>query len=132
MTNNRDFFQLFYVSGKTNETCRFLEVKHSGFDIQLNVFFSLRLQQTSGNAQCQKCLEKGHWTYQCTRKRKYIERPSRMQVLEKRIKQLRQNQEEEEEQQAAVTEKQKKCVIVCLLISLRSFAFLGNNRINWK
>ncbi|UJR22244.1 hypothetical protein I4U23_025305 [Adineta vaga] len=47
-----------------------------------------------GNAQCQKCLEKGHWTYQCTRKRKYVERPSRTQVLDKRIKQLQKDQEE--------------------------------------
>jgi hypothetical protein len=58
--------------------------------------FSFRHEQDSSNAQCQKCLEKGHWTYQCTRKRKYVERPSRTQLLEKRIKQLQKSQEDEE------------------------------------
>ncbi len=60
------------------------------------MFFSFRHEQDSSNAQCQKCLEKGHWTYQCTRKRKYVERPSRTQLLEKRIKQLQKSQEDEE------------------------------------
>jgi hypothetical protein len=60
------------------------------------LFLLFRGEQDSVNAQCQKCLEKGHWTYQCTRKRKYVERPSRTQVLEKRIKQLQKSQEDEE------------------------------------
>lgn len=34
---------------------------------------------------CQKCLEYGHWTYQCTGKRKYLHRSSRTQLL-KRMK----------------------------------------------
>ena len=54
------------------------------------------MEKDDVTAQCQKCLEKGHWTYQCTRKRKYVERPSRTQLLEKRIKQLQKNQEDEE------------------------------------
>ncbi len=60
------------------------------------LFFCFRLENESTNAQCQKCLEKGHWTYQCTRKRKYVERPSRTQLLEKRIKKLQKSQEDEE------------------------------------
>ncbi|CAL1534865.1 unnamed protein product [Lymnaea stagnalis] len=36
--------------------------------------------------QCQKCLQKGHFTYQCTGKRKYVERDSRTRLLNKRIK----------------------------------------------
>jgi hypothetical protein len=66
---------------------------------------NFRLEEDNSNAQCQKCLEKGHWTYQCTRKRKYVERPSRTQVLEKRIKQLQKNQEDEEKN---ANEKKKK------------------------
>lgn len=35
---------------------------------------------------CQKCLEYGHWSYQCTGKRKYLHRSSRSQQLKKRLK----------------------------------------------
>ncbi|XP_030456229.1 uncharacterized protein LOC130139549 [Syzygium oleosum] len=34
-----------------------------------------------GSAQCQKCYQPGHWTYQCTNERVYISRPSRTQLL---------------------------------------------------
>ncbi|CAH8857314.1 unnamed protein product [Trichobilharzia szidati] len=34
---------------------------------------------------CQKCLEKGHWTYQCTGKRKYLKRESYTVILGKKI-----------------------------------------------
>ncbi|CAF3716051.1 unnamed protein product [Rotaria sp. Silwood1] len=67
-----------------------------------------RVEQESVNAQCQKCLEKGHWTYECTRKRKYVERPSRTQLLEKRIKQLKKNQEGEDKN---INETKKKVCI---------------------
>ncbi|CAB3381211.1 Hypothetical predicted protein [Cloeon dipterum] len=35
---------------------------------------------------CQKCLQKGHWTYECKNKRKILERPSRTMQLNKRLK----------------------------------------------
>ncbi|XP_075984756.1 uncharacterized protein LOC142982236 isoform X1 [Anticarsia gemmatalis] len=35
---------------------------------------------------CQKCLEYGHWSYECTGKRKILVRPSRTQVLKKNLK----------------------------------------------
>ncbi|XP_023018497.1 uncharacterized protein [Leptinotarsa decemlineata] len=35
---------------------------------------------------CQKCLEYGHWSYECTGKRKYVHRSSRSQQLKKRLK----------------------------------------------
>ncbi|CAG9772501.1 unnamed protein product [Ceutorhynchus assimilis] len=35
---------------------------------------------------CQKCLEYGHWSYECKGKRKYLHRSSRSQLLKKRIK----------------------------------------------
>ncbi|KAL4718756.1 hypothetical protein ACJJTC_008080 [Scirpophaga incertulas] len=35
---------------------------------------------------CQKCLEYGHWSYECKGKRKVLVRPSRTQVLKKNIK----------------------------------------------
>lgn len=30
---------------------------------------------------CQKCLQKGHWTYQCKNEARYVTRPSRTQQL---------------------------------------------------
>ncbi|KAG5885788.1 hypothetical protein JTB14_031222 [Gonioctena quinquepunctata] len=35
---------------------------------------------------CQKCLEYGHWSYECKGKRKYVHRSSRTQQLKKRLK----------------------------------------------
>ncbi|KAK7387985.1 hypothetical protein VNO78_22784 [Psophocarpus tetragonolobus] len=34
-----------------------------------------------GMAQCQKCFQSGHWTYECKNERVYISRPSRTQQL---------------------------------------------------
>uniref|UniRef100_F6XUL8 Zinc finger CCHC-type containing 10 n=1 Tax=Ornithorhynchus anatinus TaxID=9258 RepID=F6XUL8_ORNAN len=38
------------------------------------------------HVRCQKCLEFGHWTYECTGKRKYLYRPSRTAELTKALK----------------------------------------------
>ncbi|XP_038207385.1 zinc finger CCHC domain-containing protein 10 [Zerene cesonia] len=35
---------------------------------------------------CQKCLQYGHWSYECTGQRKILVRPSRTQVLKKNLK----------------------------------------------
>ncbi|CAH0731761.1 unnamed protein product, partial [Brenthis ino] len=35
---------------------------------------------------CQKCLEYGHWSYECKGKRKLLVRPSRSQILKKNLK----------------------------------------------
>ncbi|XP_026761430.1 zinc finger CCHC domain-containing protein 10 [Galleria mellonella] len=35
---------------------------------------------------CQKCLEYGHWSYECKGKRKILVRPSRTQILKKNLK----------------------------------------------
>lgn len=48
---------------------------------------------------CQKCLEYGHWSYQCTGKRKYVHRSSRTQQLKRRLK------TKEEGQKATVVKK---------------------------
>ena len=77
----------------------------------MNISYLFSFEQENINAQCQKCLEKGHWTYQCTGKRKYVERPSRTQTLEKRIKQLKKTQEEEK----AANEKKKYCIFAFFL-----------------
>ncbi|RYR30776.1 hypothetical protein Ahy_B01g055542 [Arachis hypogaea] len=34
-----------------------------------------------GSAQCQKCFQSGHWTYECKNERVYMSRPSRTQQL---------------------------------------------------
>uniref|UniRef100_A0A9L0T5N4 Zinc finger CCHC-type containing 10 n=1 Tax=Equus caballus TaxID=9796 RepID=A0A9L0T5N4_HORSE len=38
------------------------------------------------HVRCQKCLEFGHWTYECTGKRKYLHRPSRTAELKKALR----------------------------------------------
>uniref|UniRef100_A0A3P8WGI4 Zinc finger, CCHC domain containing 10 n=1 Tax=Cynoglossus semilaevis TaxID=244447 RepID=A0A3P8WGI4_CYNSE len=46
-------------------------------------------RQAEANKQhvrCQKCLEMGHWTYECTGKRKYVHRPTRTVELKQKIK----------------------------------------------
>lgn len=35
---------------------------------------------------CQKCLEYGHWTYECKGKRKFVHRDTRTVQLNKRLK----------------------------------------------
>ncbi|XP_045431439.1 zinc finger CCHC domain-containing protein 10-like [Pipistrellus kuhlii] len=45
--------------------------------------FQIARRQAEANKQhvrCQKCLEFGHWTYECTGKRKYLHRPSRTEL----------------------------------------------------
>ncbi|XP_055548326.1 zinc finger CCHC domain-containing protein 10 [Wyeomyia smithii] len=37
---------------------------------------------------CQKCLEFGHWSYECKGKRKYVHRSSRTQVMKKNMNKL--------------------------------------------
>ena len=51
-----------------------------------------KTRENVDNVRCQKCYEKGHFTYECTGKRKYIERPSRSKLLAKRIKQVENEQ----------------------------------------
>ena len=58
--------------------------------LSLCYFYS---QPTAENFKCQKCLEIGHFTYECTGKRKYVYRPSRTKEMVKRMK-----KEEQEKQ----------------------------------
>uniref|UniRef100_A0A182QIG5 Zinc finger CCHC domain-containing protein 10 n=1 Tax=Anopheles farauti TaxID=69004 RepID=A0A182QIG5_9DIPT len=39
-------------------------------------------------SRCQKCLEYGHWSYECQGKRKYLHRSSRTQVLKKNLNKI--------------------------------------------
>ncbi|KAJ6634491.1 Zinc finger CCHC domain-containing protein 10 [Pseudolycoriella hygida] len=39
-------------------------------------------------ARCQKCLEYGHWSYECTGKRKFVHRESRTKTLNKNINEM--------------------------------------------
>ena len=38
---------------------------------------------SSSSAQCQRCLQVGHWTYQCKNEAAYLSRPSRTSFLQK-------------------------------------------------
>ena len=50
------------------------------------ILFTSFSAPSAENVRCQKCLEKGHWTYECTGKRKYTYRPSRTKEMNKRMK----------------------------------------------
>merc|ERR1739842_261649 len=39
---------------------------------------------SAANYRCQKCLEVGHWTYDCTGTRKYVQRDSRTTVMKRK------------------------------------------------
>jgi len=52
------------------------------------LFFS---QPSAENVRCQKCLEKGHWTYECTGKRKYVFKESRTKTMSKTLRSQEQN-----------------------------------------
>uniref|UniRef100_A0A224XWZ2 Putative zinc finger cchc domain-containing protein 10 n=1 Tax=Panstrongylus lignarius TaxID=156445 RepID=A0A224XWZ2_9HEMI len=54
---------------------------------------------------CQKCLESGHWTYECKGKRKFLHRSSRSSLLNKRMKVL-----EDKEKDIPSSGKQKRIV----------------------
>jgi len=49
----------------------------------MHVHYSLK---TAATVQCQKCLEKGHWTYECKNEKKYLYRPSRTKEMNKGLK----------------------------------------------
>ena len=42
-----------------------------------------RIKEISNN-KCQKCLETGHWTYECKKERIYLKRPTRTKILLKK------------------------------------------------
>lgn len=48
---------------------------------------ALTRKQDASSYRCQKCLQYGHYTYECKGKRKYAYRPSRTKILSKRPKQ---------------------------------------------
>ena len=38
---------------------------------------------------CQKCLDFGHWTYECTNQRKYVHRDSRTKTLKRKLQDMK-------------------------------------------
>lgn len=41
---------------------------------------------------CQKCLNLGHWSYECKGKRKYVHRTSRTKDLNKKIDEMKESE----------------------------------------
>uniref|UniRef100_A0A8C2PDN0 Zinc finger CCHC-type containing 10 n=1 Tax=Capra hircus TaxID=9925 RepID=A0A8C2PDN0_CAPHI len=57
------------------------------FDVcALAISWKTAAEANKQHVRCQKCLEFGHWTYECTGKRKYLHRPSRTAELKKALK----------------------------------------------
>lgn len=49
------------------------------------MYFSKACPLPKDKIRCQKCLEMGHWSYECKGKRKYLQRTSRTVQLKKAI-----------------------------------------------
>ena len=61
-----------------------------------------KVVQSAENFRCQKCLELGHWTYECDKERKYVARNSRTVILKRKLGEANGQSKE------ATKEKQKK------------------------
>merc|ERR1712137_292971 len=57
---------------------------------------------------CQKCLEHGHWTYQCQGKRKHLDRPTRTDQLKRSLKTMESGTVVETKNDLKKTKKDKK------------------------
>lgn len=74
--------QFFFVAS-TDQTSN---IKHFFF---LHYFRAEKLAVAfPAGARCQKCLEYGHWSYECTGKRKFVHRDSRTKTLSKNINEM--------------------------------------------
>lgn len=49
------------------------------------VFCKYRSYIPPQGIRCQKCLEFGHWTYECKGKRKFVDRPTRTTLLKRNL-----------------------------------------------
>ena len=45
-------------------------------------------EAATDKVRCQKCLEFGHWTYECKGERKYVHRDSRTKTLKRKIQEM--------------------------------------------
>ena len=57
---------------------------HRLLKFEMRHFFS-SLDAGKDKIKCQKCLEMGHWTYECTGQRKYVHRDSRTKTLKRKL-----------------------------------------------
>lgn len=67
---------------------QFINIKKSPnnvFEINFNL---THYSETTEKVRCQKCLEYGHWTYECAGERKYLHRDSRTTNLKRNIGEL--------------------------------------------
>ncbi|KAI8380042.1 zinc knuckle-domain-containing protein, partial [Blakeslea trispora] len=61
--------------------------------------------KASTSTQCQRCLEHGHWTYECKKERSYKVRPTRTQQLKKPVKLLQPDLPEELQDKRGLADK---------------------------
>lgn len=69
--------QKFYLC--SIPTFRYLAI----FNLSVAFIYS---QTDAEKHRCQKCLQYGHWTYECQNKRKYVQRESRTKKLQRKRK----------------------------------------------
>ncbi|KAK6640947.1 hypothetical protein RUM44_012645 [Polyplax serrata] len=72
-------------------------------EVKERIWNNKKKELNTENVRCQKCLELGHWTFQCKGKRKIPRHISRTTILKKRLKAY----EESSQKQLMQVERQK-------------------------
>lgn len=70
----------------SDSKCGVLRLSNFAYSTSQLHFLILYREANKQNVRCQKCLEMGHWTYECTGKRKYLYRPTRTAEMKKKLK----------------------------------------------
>eukprot|EP00095_Tigriopus_kingsejongensis_P005209 maker-scaffold408_size180710-snap-gene-0.40 protein:Tk05209 transcript:maker-scaffold408_size180710-snap-gene-0.40-mRNA-1 annotation:"zinc finger cchc domain-containing protein 10" len=58
----------------------------------LGGFLPKKSEPPTETIRCQKCLQFGHWTYECQNDRKYLHRDSRTVALKRKLKEVEQEE----------------------------------------
>ena len=70
-------FNLKVIGTKGTKVCQYVDF--------CNFFLLFSADAATDKIRCQKCLEMGHWTYECKGQKKYVHRDSRTKILKRKI-----------------------------------------------
>ena len=68
-----------------NGTTSYVMVLSMSADFHNYLFLLFSADAATDKIRCQKCLEMGHWTYECKGQSKYVHRDSRTKILKRKI-----------------------------------------------
>ncbi|XP_068719021.1 zinc finger CCHC domain-containing protein 10-like [Montipora capricornis] len=76
-------------------------------------------QEQAGNQKCQKCLQTGHWTYECNNKRKYLQRDSRTAIMKNKIKSMKNGTERNKSEAPVSKKRMQKKVMKAVAVTMK-------------